>query len=180
MVRGPAHGPRVDVLKIAATPWAPVLVAFFMFEELLFAVPHSSRDCSVASSRDERQPSQYGENGHHVDLRLRLRLRLIQQLSPSLACLAPLRGDSPVKHAYNVRPESTRCTNLILKFKLIVTSQRSSKLYRESIMEQSHSLSTDLQCLSFWSVFMRMLKRSTTRPYQQLSKLASNSVRVPS
>ena len=23
MVRGPAHGPRVDVVKLAATPWAP-------------------------------------------------------------------------------------------------------------------------------------------------------------
>ena len=46
-------------------------------------------------------------------------------------------------------------------------------------MVQSHSLSTNLPSLSFWSVFTRMLKRSTTRPYQQLSKLASNWARVP-
>ena len=32
--------------------------------------------------------------------------------------------------------------------------------------------------LSFWSVFTRMLERSTTRPYQQPSTLTSNSARV--
>ena len=53
MVRGPAHGPQVDVVKLAATPWAPVLVALSIFEELALAVPYSSRD---GSSRDERQP----------------------------------------------------------------------------------------------------------------------------
>ena len=62
MVRGLAHGPRVNVVKLAATPWAPVLVALSMFEELLFAVPHISRDCSVVSSRDERQPPQNGDS----------------------------------------------------------------------------------------------------------------------
>ena len=35
--------------------------------------------------------------------------RLIQQLSPALARLVPPPGDSPVKHAQNLR--STRCTN---------------------------------------------------------------------
>ena len=84
MVRGPAHGPRVDVVKLAATPWASVLVALSMFEEPLFAVPHSSRDGSVVSSRDERQQSQNGGNRHYADLRLQL--WLIQQLSPALAC----------------------------------------------------------------------------------------------
>ena len=58
MVRGPAHGSRVDVVELAATPWAPVLVTLSIFEELLFAVPHSRRDDSVVSSRDEKQPSQ--------------------------------------------------------------------------------------------------------------------------
>ena len=58
MVRGPAHGPRVDVVKLAATPLAPVLVALSIFEELAFAVLHSSRDGSVVSSRDESQPGQ--------------------------------------------------------------------------------------------------------------------------
>ena len=58
MVRGPAHGPRVDVVKLAATPWAPVFVALSIFEELALAVPHSSKDGSVVSSRDERQPTQ--------------------------------------------------------------------------------------------------------------------------
>ena len=53
MVRGPPHGPLVDVVELAATPWAPVLVALSIFKELAFAVPHSSRDGSVVSSRDE-------------------------------------------------------------------------------------------------------------------------------
>ena len=121
MVRGPEHGPPVDVVEIAATPWAPVLVALSIFEELLLAVPHSRRDGSVVSSRDERQPSQNGGNRHNVDLRLRL--WLIQQLSPALACLAPPRGDTPVKNAYNVKLRSTRSSNLILK--LLVTIPRS-------------------------------------------------------
>ena len=49
MVRGPAYGPLVDIVKLAATPWAPVLVALSIFEELA-ALPHSSRDGSVVSS----------------------------------------------------------------------------------------------------------------------------------
>ena len=57
MVRGQAHGPRVDVVKLAATLWALVLVALSIFEELALAVPHSSRDGSVVFSRDERQPA---------------------------------------------------------------------------------------------------------------------------
>ena len=65
MVGGPAHGPRVDVVELAATPWAPVLVTRSGFEELLFAVPHSRRDGSVVSSRDERQPSQNGGDRVH-------------------------------------------------------------------------------------------------------------------
>ena len=67
--------PKVDVVKLAATPWAPDLVALSMFEELLFAVPHSSRDGSVVTSRDERQPFQNGGNRHNVDLLLLLRQR---------------------------------------------------------------------------------------------------------
>ena len=62
MVRGPAHGPEVDVVELAATPWAAVLDTLSILEELLFAVPHSSREGSVVSSRDERQPSQNGGN----------------------------------------------------------------------------------------------------------------------
>ena len=108
MVRRPAHGPRIDVVKLAATSWAPILVALSMFEELALAVPHSSRDGSVISSRYERKPSQNRGNRHNVDLWLRL--RLIQELSSALAYLAPPRGYSPVKHAYNMRPQATRDT----------------------------------------------------------------------
>ena len=66
MVRGPAHSPQVDVVKLAATPWAPVIFALSMFEELLFAVHQNSRDGSVVSSRDERKQSQNGGNRHNV------------------------------------------------------------------------------------------------------------------
>ena len=58
MVRGPAHGPLVDVVKPAATPWVPVLVALSIFGEKALAVPHSSRDGPVVSSRNKREPSQ--------------------------------------------------------------------------------------------------------------------------
>ena len=57
MVQGSAHGPQVDVVKLAATLWAPVLIALSIFQELALAVPHSSRDGFVVSSRDERQPA---------------------------------------------------------------------------------------------------------------------------
>ena len=79
MVRGPAYGPRVDVVKLAATPSAPVLVTLSIFEDLAFVVPHSSRDGSVVSSRDERQPAQNRRNRHNIDLWIRL--RQIKQLS---------------------------------------------------------------------------------------------------
>ena len=94
------HSPLVDVVKLVATPWAPVLVAISIFAELAFAVPHcidSSRDGSVVSCRDERLPSKNGGNSHNVDIWILF--LLIQQPSPALACLAPPRGNSPVKHA---------------------------------------------------------------------------------
>ena len=68
MVRGPAHGPLVDVEELAATPWAPVRVALSIFKALAFAVPHGSRDGSVVFSRDERQPAQNRRNRHYRPL----------------------------------------------------------------------------------------------------------------
>ena len=52
MVRGPlaAHGPRVNVVKLAPALWLPVFIALSIFEELALADPHSSRDGSVVSS----------------------------------------------------------------------------------------------------------------------------------
>ena len=52
-----SNGPRVDVVKLAATPWAPVLVALAIFEELAFAVPHCSRDGSVVSQCRSLDPA---------------------------------------------------------------------------------------------------------------------------
>ena len=34
VVGGPAHGPRVDVVQLAARAWTPGLVALSVFEEL--------------------------------------------------------------------------------------------------------------------------------------------------
>ena len=47
-LRGPAYGPRVDVVQLTATSCAPVLIAITAFEELALAVPHSSWDGSVS------------------------------------------------------------------------------------------------------------------------------------
>ena len=47
-------------------------------------------------------------------------------------------------------------------------------------MAQSQSIRTDLPFLSFLSVFTRIRNRSTTRPYQQLSRVVSKSARLPS
>ena len=52
MVRGPAHGTRVDVVKLAATPWAPVLVALSIFEQLaLFLIAAGMVPWSPAGTR---------------------------------------------------------------------------------------------------------------------------------
>ena len=42
---------------------------------------------------NKRQPSQNSGDGHHVGDRVRL--RLIEQLRPTLACLPPPRGGAP-------------------------------------------------------------------------------------
>ena len=47
-------------------------------------------------------------------------------------------------------------------------------------MAQSQSIRTDLPSLSFSSVLTRRRNRSTTRPYQQFSRVVSNSARLPS
>ena len=53
MVRGPAHGSLVDAVKLGATPWAPVLVALFIFEELvlLFLIAAGMVQWSPAKTR---------------------------------------------------------------------------------------------------------------------------------
>ena len=50
MVGGPAHGPRVDLVKLASSACHSLGACpchTLLFEELLFAVPHSRRDGSV-------------------------------------------------------------------------------------------------------------------------------------
>ena len=49
MVRGPAYGPLVDLVQLAATSWVPALITLPVnaFEELSLAASHSSRDGSV-------------------------------------------------------------------------------------------------------------------------------------
>ena len=62
-VRGLFGWSKAQHIKLAATSWAPVLEALSIFKELVLAVPHSSRDDSVVSSRDERQPAQIDDKG---------------------------------------------------------------------------------------------------------------------
>ena len=57
VVGGPAHGPRVDVVQLAACAWAPDLITPSMLEELLLAMSHRSRNGAVVTHRDQRQPS---------------------------------------------------------------------------------------------------------------------------
>ena len=90
MVGGPAHGPRVDVVQLAARAWTPGLVAPSLLEELMFAIAHRSRNGAVIPHGDKRQPARNTGDGHHVGYLLRL--WLIQLLSPALASLPPPRG----------------------------------------------------------------------------------------
>ncbi len=62
MVGGPAHGPRVDVVQLAACARARgALVTLAILEELLLAMSHRRRDGAVVPCRDE------GQNQHDVD-----------------------------------------------------------------------------------------------------------------
>ena len=60
LVRGPAHGPRVDIVQLAACARACALVTLAILKELLLAMPHQRRDGAVVPRRDEGQPPQNG------------------------------------------------------------------------------------------------------------------------
>ncbi len=98
MVTRPAHGPRVDVIQLAARAWSPSLVTLYILKEVILAISHCSRDGAVVSARDERQPPQNGGGGHDVDDRIRF--GLIQLLRPALISLPPPRGGIPVDHLH--------------------------------------------------------------------------------
>ena len=90
MVGGPAHGPRVDVVQLAACTRARALVSLAILKELLLAISHRRRDGAVVSRRDERQPPQDGGDGDDVDDGPWL--GLIQLLRSALARLPPPGG----------------------------------------------------------------------------------------
>ena len=61
MVGGPAHGPRVDVVQLAACARARgALVTLAILKELLLAMSHRRRDGAVVPCRYEGQPPQNG------------------------------------------------------------------------------------------------------------------------
>jgi len=93
MVGGPAHGPRVDVVQLAACTRARALVALAILKELLLAISHRRRDGAVVPCRDEGQPPQNGGDGDNVDDGPRL--RLIQLLRSALTRLPPPAGGVP-------------------------------------------------------------------------------------
>ena len=51
MVGGPAHGPRVDVVQLAACARARTLVTLAILKQLLFAMSHRCRDGAVVLPR---------------------------------------------------------------------------------------------------------------------------------
>ena len=69
MVGGPAHGPRVDVVELAACTRARTLVTLAILKELLLAMSHRRRDGAVVpcQCRYEGQPPQNGGDGDNVD-----------------------------------------------------------------------------------------------------------------
>ncbi len=60
MVSGPAHGPRPDAEKPAASARPPILVAFSLLKEVPHAASQRRRNSAVVPSWDERKPSQDG------------------------------------------------------------------------------------------------------------------------
>ena len=74
MVGGPAHGPRVDVVQLAACARARALVTLAILKEFLLAMSHCRRDGAVVPRRDEGQPPQNGGDGDNVNDRPRLGL----------------------------------------------------------------------------------------------------------
>ena len=93
VVGGPAHGPRVDAVQLAACAWTPGLVSPSVLEELILAMAHRSRNAAVIPHRNERQPAQNTSDWHHVGDRVWL--RLIQLLRPAFPSLSPPRGSAP-------------------------------------------------------------------------------------
>ena len=94
MVGGPAHGPGVDVVQLAARARARALVTLAVLKVVLLAMPHICRDGAVVPRRDEGQPPQNGGDGDDVDNGPRL--RLVQLLRSALARLPPPGGGVPV------------------------------------------------------------------------------------
>jgi hypothetical protein len=115
MFRRPAHGPRVDVIQLAASAWAPIIITPSIFKQVLLAISHYSRDGSVVSDRDERQPSHNGGGRHDVDDRLWF--GLIQLLRPALTSLHPPRGGIPVRRSIttHLRNHTEQIYNQILQ-----------------------------------------------------------------
>ena len=123
MVGGPAHGPRVDVLQLAACARARgALVTLAILEELLLAMSHRRRDGAVVPCRDEGQPPQNGGDGDNVDDGPRL--GLIQLLRSALTRLPPPAGGVPAAErnlkftlsllfVYNIDELFVHCLHLV-------------------------------------------------------------------
>ena len=93
MVGWPAHGPRIDVVQLAACARESALVTFAVLKEILLAMPHLCRDGAVVARRDEGQPPQNGGDGDNVNDGPRF--GQVQLLRSALACLPPPGGGVP-------------------------------------------------------------------------------------
>ena len=122
MVGGPAHGPRVDVVQLAACARARTLVTLAILKQLLLAMSHRCRDGAVVPRRDEGQPSQNGGDGDNVDDGPGL--GLIQLLRSALARLPPPGGGVPAAdrmlrftlslHSVCIKNKKFKCSSCVV------------------------------------------------------------------
>ena len=116
MVRGPAHGPRVDVVQLAACARARgALVTLAILEELLLAMSHRRRDGAVVPCRDEGWPLQNGDDLDNVDDRPLL--QLIQLLRSALARLGIVRRVQVCVSPTQKKPQDASYHILLKHFK---------------------------------------------------------------
>ncbi len=126
MVRGPAHGPRVDVVQLAAGARArSALATLAIIKEIILAMPHRCRDGAVVPRRDEGQPPQNGGDGDNVDDGPWL--GLIHLLRSALTRLPPPGGGIPtadqnVKFALSFNIVRTKKQSLCVVCKLFTLS----------------------------------------------------------
>ncbi len=122
MVRGPAHGPRVDVLQLAACAKASALVTLAILKALLLVMPHRCRDGhgAVVPCRDEVQTSRNGGDEDNVDDGPRLGLVQPRLLRSALVRLPPPGGNVQCSSV----PEADHNFDVYTKFSICLLNRQ--------------------------------------------------------